>query len=68
MHMPDNLLPILYGALGGLGLAIIGTIAGFTLLTYFQRAWVVRLLWISMAVALASIAALILVLTTRGGA
>ena len=65
MNIPSSLLPVFYGAMGGMIASALGIVTGLSILSNRQQPWIVRLLWISVAVCVASIAAMVIVLTSR---
>jgi hypothetical protein len=65
MNIPSSLLPVFYGATGGIIASAVGIVTGLLILSSRQRPWVVRLLWMSVGVCVASIAAIVIVMTSR---
>lgn len=66
MDIPDNLLPLFWGACGLAGVSLIGLLIGLTLLLGAQRPHTMRVVWISSATLIASIIALGMVLMNGG--
>jgi hypothetical protein len=64
-EIPAKLLPIFWTALGLSGLSVLGVIVGLSMLLNSQRTRVLRIIWISAALFVASASAWIAILIHR---